>query len=149
MTFFPLEVHVTVPVLGITFDETLHQSVLGEAQSDSYVFLCSNFSCGIPMAPVMTVVPLITAVSVTVVKVPGYYAAGEYCISVVERNDERCFRDVSATNYSGLSAYTNYTVLGWIINSNGLIGGKTTQTVSTLTDSKFSSSLKACHGEDL
>ena len=86
----------------------------------------------------MTVVPYKTSLSVTVVKVPGLYAVGRYCMAVVEKNDERCSRDVSATNFSGLSAYTNYTVKGWIINGNNLIGAKTTQVVSTLTHSKSS-----------
>ena len=91
----------------------------------------------------MTVVPFKTSLSVTVVEVPGLYVVGRYCMAVVEKKDERCSHDVSTTNFTGLSAYTNYTVQAWIINRNNLVGAKTTQIISTLTGSK-SFSLKAC-----
>ena len=134
---FPLRsVSVAALVWSKFFDDTLHQSVLAESQSDTYLLSLLSFSCAVPSAPVMTIVPFKTSLSVTVVKVPGFYAVGLYCIAVVEKTDKRCSHDVSARNFYGLSVYTNYTVQGWIVNGNNLVGAKTSQIISTLTDSK-------------
>ena len=101
--------------------------------TDNSFFLFSAYS--VPGAPGMSVQRYKTSLFVTVTKVFGLYTVERYCMAVIEKNDTRCLT-VSHTNFSGLSAQTNYTVQGWITNGDNLVGNKATRIISTLTDSK-------------
>ena len=93
----------------------------------------------------MVITPNKTSIFVRITKVPGRYAVLDYCVQIVETQQKTCVREQNpykphqeeTATFSALKRNTNYTVQGWLVNRQHVIGPKAAQVVQTLFDRKF------------